>query len=66
MPRGSYTINRKKKFAIIDKGKVISKHVDFWNAQEAVGRHFRSGKIGNSYQIVHVDALKRKRLSKVI
>lgn len=45
----SYTIDRSKKIAVICHGKTISKHVDFYNAQDVVERPFRTGKIDNSY-----------------
>ena len=57
----SYTIDRSKKFAIIDKDKIISKHVDFYNAQKAVERHLRDRKISNNYEIVSIKKLKIKR-----
>jgi len=57
----SYTTDRSKKFAIVDKGKIISKHVDFYNAQKAVERHLRDRKISNNYEIVSIEKLKIKR-----
>lgn len=57
----SYTIDRSKKFAIVDKGKIISKHVDFYNAQKAVERHLRDRKISNNYEIVSIKKLKIRR-----
>ena len=55
----SYTIDRSKKFAIVDKGKVISKHVDFYNAQKAVEKHFKNRKITNDYKIVPLSELEK-------
>jgi len=57
----SYTIDRRKKFAVIDKGKIISKHVDFYNAQKAVERHLRNRKISNNYKIVSLQEVKEKK-----
>jgi len=57
----AYTIDRSKKFVIIDKGKIISKHVDFYNAQKAVERHLRNRKLSNNYEIVSISKLKIKK-----
>jgi len=54
-----YTIDRSKKFAVIDKGTIISKHVDFYLAQKAVERHLKDRKISNDYEIVSISACKR-------
>ena len=61
MPRKWCTVDRSKKFAIIDNGKIISKHVDFYNAQLAVERHFRDRKISNKYKIVSLKDVKIKK-----
>ncbi|MCK4384691.1 MAG: hypothetical protein KAW52_00365 [candidate division Zixibacteria bacterium] len=47
----SYFIGRTKSWQIVCKGKIISKHISFYLAQIAVERHFKSGKIDNSYKI---------------
>jgi len=56
----SYTIDRTKKFAIVDKGKIISKHVDFYNAQTSSERHLKNRKITNNYKIISMRELKNK------
>ena len=43
--------DRKKTWQVKCKGKIISKHIDFWHAQEAIPRLFKKGKIDNSYTI---------------
>lgn len=53
------TIDRSKKWAVIDKGKIISKHIDFYNAQLAVERHLRDRKISNKYKLVPLYELKQ-------
>ena len=60
----AYTIDRSKKFAVIDKGKIISKHVDFYNAQTAVERHLRNRKLSNNYEIVAISKLKIRGVKK--
>lgn len=57
----SYTIDRSKKFAVIDKGKIISKHVDFFLAQSAVERHLKNDKITNDYDIVSLSSVNCKK-----
>lgn len=47
----SYTTERTLKFAIVDQGKIISKHIDFYNSQCTVERHLRNNKISNNYEI---------------
>ena len=47
----SYFVDRSKKFAIIDNGKIISKHISFYHAQTGVEKHLKTGKIGNGYII---------------
>jgi len=55
----SYTIDRTKKFQIVYRDKIISKHVDFYLAQLAVEKHLKSGKIGNEYEIQHIGEHKK-------
>jgi len=57
----SYTIDRRKKFAVVDKGKIVSKHVDFYLAQMAVERHLRNRKISNNYRIVALSGVRMGR-----
>jgi len=49
-----------KTWKIICKGKTISKHLDFYHAQEGVERHLKSGKIDNTYEIVPIKYDSRK------
>jgi hypothetical protein len=55
----SYSADRNKKFVVMDEGKIISKHVDFYNAQLAVDRHLKNGKISNFYKIISLNDLKK-------
>jgi len=50
----AYSIDRKKSWQIVCHGKIISKHIDFYNAQLAVERHFNASKIDNSYEILPI------------
>ena len=50
----------KKTWAILDKGKIISYHIDFYNAQLAVIRKQEQRKISNDYEIIPISQLKKK------
>ena len=43
--------DRRKTWQITCKGKIISKHLDFWHAQDAILRLYKQGRIDNSYKI---------------
>ena len=58
------TLDRSKKWAVVDKGKIISKHVDFYLAQTAVTRHFQNRKITNSYKLIPLNEIKPKSFFK--
>jgi hypothetical protein len=55
----SYTIDRSKKWAVVDKGKIISTHVDFYLAQKSVERKLKARKISNDYSFVPLRKLKK-------
>ncbi len=48
--------NDNKTHAVKDKGKIVSKHRDFYLAQCAVEKYLRTGKIGNDYEIIVIAA----------
>jgi len=50
----SYSINREKLWKVVCYGKIISKHIDFYNAQSAVERYLKNDKIDNSYEILPI------------
>ncbi len=49
-----YETNRQKKFMVVDKKRIISKHISFYLAQCAVERHLKNGKITNNYEILPI------------
>lgn len=40
-------------FVVKCYGRIVSKHKSFYHAQAAVEQHLRTGKVNNSYEIVH-------------
>jgi len=44
-----------KTHKVICHGKTISRHMDFYHAQEAITEHFRTRKIDNSYEIIPIE-----------
>jgi len=47
--------DRKKTWAIVCDGKVISKHISFIHAQEHITKLFREKRINNNYKIMPFD-----------
>lgn len=43
--------DKRKEWQIICNGKIISKHMDFYHAQEYIPKLFRQGRINNNYEI---------------
>ncbi len=50
----SRSLNNNKTHAVIDAGKIISKHRDFYLAQTAVEKHLRENRISNDYEIISI------------
>jgi len=46
--------DRQKKWQVVCDGKVISKHIDFYHAQEYIPKLFRAGRINNGYEILPI------------
>jgi len=44
--------DRTKKFAIVDNGKIVSKHINFYLAQTGAESGLKNGKLSNDYKIV--------------
>lgn len=57
-------IGNQKRWAIVDKDKIVSKHKDFYLAQMAVDQHFKNKKITNNYEIVSISELETRRTKK--
>ena len=53
------TVGNKKLFAIIDKGRVVSRHKDFYLAQKNVERLLGQNKLSSNYQIVSLETFKK-------
>ena len=54
MTNKAHSIDRTKSWKVVCYGKIISKHIDFYNAQSAVERHLKNDKIDNSYEILPI------------
>ena len=50
----------KKTWQIVENGEVISRHIDFYHAQDYIHTLFNQGKISNSYDILPIPFLTRK------
>lgn len=44
-------MDKRKTWRVTCKNKTISKHIDFWHAQDAIPRLYILGKIDNTYKI---------------
>jgi len=43
--------SKNKTWKVTCRGKTISKHIDFWHAQDSIERLYKQGKIDNTYRI---------------
>jgi len=55
-------VDRSFKEVVVDQGRIVSRHRSFYNAQCAVERHLRSGRIGNNYEIMTLAEAKSRGL----
>ncbi len=53
-------IDRRLQEAVIDGGRIISRHCSFYNAQCAVERYLRTGRISNNYKIVRLSEAQKR------
>lgn len=44
-------IDKRKTWQVTCGGQTISKHIDFWHAQDAIPRLYKQGRIDNTYKI---------------